>query len=90
MGIMTHLTADPQAATVIAVRHPPSVSRGTALDCRPISPRRQLPLTAGFFTPGGFIGWKSWEWMEWLDGLNVWWKSMGTLLQPLESLELPG
>ncbi len=53
-------------------------------------PRRQLPLTAGFFTPGGFIGWKSWEWIEWLDGLNVWWKCTGTLVQPLESLEMPG
>ena len=53
MDFMTHLTVDVWVATVIAVEHSQSVSLGDLLDCRPISPRRQLPLMTGFFTPGG-------------------------------------
>ena len=60
--LMTHLTVDLRAATVIAVVHSPSVSLGDLLDCRPIPPRRQLLLTAGFFAPDWFVSKKSCQW----------------------------
>jgi hypothetical protein len=52
---MTHLTVDSRVATVITVVHSQFVSLGDLLDCRPITPRRQLLLAAGFFTPGAWL-----------------------------------
>ncbi len=50
--LMTRLTVESRGVTVIAVEHSQSFSLDL-LDCRPISPRRQLPLAAGFSRPDG-------------------------------------
>jgi hypothetical protein len=61
-GFMTRLTVDSRAATVIAVDHSQSVSLGDYSGLSADSPRRQLLLTAGFFTPGCLVIWKSCGW----------------------------
>jgi hypothetical protein len=61
---MTRLTVDSRAATVIAVDHSQSVSLGDYSGLSADSPRRQLPLTAGFSRP--VVGYLEIMWMEWL------------------------
>lgn len=59
---MTHLTLDSRVVSVIAVVHSQSVSLGDLPDRRPVTARRQLLLTAGFFTPVWIASKKSCEW----------------------------
>jgi hypothetical protein len=66
-GFMTHLTVDSRAATVIAVDHSQSVSLGDYSGLSADSPRRQLLLAAGFFTPGGLLIGNHVDGMVWFE-----------------------
>ena len=67
---MTHLTVDPWIATVIAVAHPQSVSRGTMLDWRPIMAPSSVAAGGGVLASGvGDQFWIMEKWMLWF-GMN--------------------
>lgn len=66
--LMTRLTVESRAATVIAVEHSQSVSLDL-LDCRPIHAPSSVAADGGVFHARMGVIWKSWEWNGWLDGL---------------------
>lgn len=65
---MTYLTVDPWIATVIAVAHPQSVSRGTMLDWRPIMTPSSVAAGGGVLASGvGDQFWIMGKWMLWFE-----------------------
>ncbi|RYD17059.1 MAG: hypothetical protein EOP88_28580 [Verrucomicrobiaceae bacterium] len=66
--LMTRLTVESRAATVIAVEHSQSFSLDL-LECRPIHAPPPVAAGGGVFHARVGVIWKSWEWIEWLDGV---------------------